>query len=1028
MIPLKLSLEGMYSYQKKQVVDFQHLTAAELFGIFGATGSGKSSILEAIGFAVYDQTERLGKREPGGLAYNMMNLKSEKLSIDFECLAGAGNQTRYRFSVENRRKKKNFEKTESFKRQSYVWQGDQWVPTDASPMEIIGLSYENFRRCIIIPQGKFEEFLALGNAERTRMLQDLFHLDKYDLKDPVARLNSRNKLDIEHTSGRLATFENITEEAILENDQEMKLMRQQLQTLETEQATVQKSLESSRQLRDQFRQLEEIRQRLTEIESEKPTYLTRKSQLEQYQRTQLTFATPLNELDRMSEELKEVEMQVSRKRQTHEEGEAELRKKEAAFAQTEKTYLTRDVLLKQADELEKVLVLKKYESVIHNKNKRIQDAGQQIDAAEKEEKEQSQRLIVLEKVISLEEARRPDMKKIMEIRSWYSENQRLKENLVRDKQELDKVRNEIEDGKQSKKAISGNIGIDIATHDLPITTLIEQINAQKVDLDQQARQLEERIRAEDVKARLQSLATNLQEGEPCPLCGSTEHPAPAQVITDDETLRQLGIDLEEVKRHQEEINVHLPALERLLTDAKQLGHELKERKTAVNSTRVQLDRQRAAFIWGEYDPESPAKFEAEIEAAQQLDEALSSKKQERIALSDHLARTRDQLGKLRKALEPIQQELASVQALFQQGRKELSLVTYQEERLREEVMISQSIADLKYQHDNVGSLYETLKKEVEERRSRLSILKGELSTLQTRRQTTASQVGRVGQKLDELIAGSDLTDREEVREILAQALDIEAEKDELRRFEREETQAQTSLADIENLVAGKVYDAEAFARLEASFRSLGDQIKQLGQQIGGKEEYRKHLLEGLAEKKRLQAELEAFQKRGENLRILENLFRGNGFVNYISTVYLENLCAAANQRFLKLTGNSLSLEVDADNNFLVRDLLNGGRTRSVKTLSGGQTFQAALCLALALSDQVQRQAEAEQNFFFLDEGFGSQDKHSLRTIFQTLKSLREENRIVGVISHVEELQQEIDTHLQIVNDPEFGSKVYESWA
>ena len=1027
MIPLKLSLEGIYSYQQKQVVDFQHLTAAELFGIFGATGSGKSSILEAIGFAVYDQTERLGKREPGGLAYNMMNLKSEKLSIDFECLAGPGNQTKYRFSVENKRKKKNFEKTESFKRQTYAWRGDQWAPSEQSPEDIIGLSYENFRRCIIIPQGKFEEFLALGNADRTRMLQDLFHLDKYDLKDPVARLNSRNKLDIEHTSGRLATFENITEDVIAENDQETESLRQQLQAKETEQARLQESLESARQLRDQFRQLEDIRRRLTEIESEKPAYLARKSQLEQYQRTQLTFATPLNELDRMSEELKEVEMQVSRKRQTHEEGEAELKKKEAAFTQTEKTYLTRDELLKQADELEKVLVLKKHESVIHNRTGRIKDARSQIEAAEKEEKELSERLTVLEKDISQQEGKRPDMKKIMDIRAWYSENQKLTENLSREEQERNKVLNEIEDGKQSKKAITGNIGIDIAKHDLPITTLIEQINAQKIDLLQQANQLEERIRTEEVKARLQSLAENLQEGEPCPLCGSVEHPSSAHSIADEETLRQLGIDLEEVKRHLEEINVHLPSLERLLADAIQLGQELKERKAAVNTTREQLDRQRAAFIWGEYDPESPAKFESEIEAAQKLDEALSGKKQERTALSDHLARTRDQLGRLRKALEPIQKELASVEALYQQGRKDLSLVTYEEERLREEVMISQAIADLKYQHNNVGTLYETLKKEVEERRNRLSILKGELSTLQTRRQTTASQVARLGQKLDELIAGSDLSDRKQVRDILALALDIEAEKDELRRFEREETQAQTSLADIEKQVAGKVFDAEAFAQAEASFQAFGEEIKQLGQQIGGKEEYRKRLLEGMAEKKRLQAELEAFQKRGENLRILENLFRGNGFVNYISTVYLENLCAAANQRFLKLTGNSLSLEVDADNNFLVRDLLNGGRTRSVKTLSGGQTFQAALCLALALSDQVQRQAEAEQNFFFLDEGFGSQDKHSLRTIFQTLKSLREEKRIVGVISHVEELQQEIDTHLRIVNDPETGSKVYESW-
>ena len=157
------------------------------------------------------------------------------------------------------------------------------------------------------------------------------------------------------------------------------------------------------------------------------------------------------------------------------------------------------------------------------------------------------------------------------------------------------------------------------------------------------------------------------------------------------------------------------------------------------------------------------------------------------------------------------------------------------------------------------------------------------------------------------------------------------------------------------------------------------------------------------------------------------MFRSEGFVNYVSTVFLQNLSAAANNRFTKLTQNCLHLEITADNDFQVRDYLHDGQTRSVKTLSGGQTFQAALSLALGLADSVQKQAQAEQNFFFIDEGFGSQDKESLRVIFETLQSLRRENRIVGIISHVEELQQEIETYLKITNDVEKGSSIRGSW-
>jgi len=91
-----------------------------------------------------------------------------------------------------------------------------------------------------------------------------------------------------------------------------------------------------------------------------------------------------------------------------------------------------------------------------------------------------------------------------------------------------------------------------------------------------------------------------------------------------------------------------------------------------------------------------------------------------------------------------------------------------------------------------------------------------------------------------------------------------------------------------------------------------------------------------------------------------------------------------------LTRQKLSLELSDDNSFIIRDFLNDGKTRSVKTLSGGQTFQAALSLSLALADDIHKISGAEENFFFLDEGFGSLDKEALGIVFDTLKALRKE--------------------------------------
>ena len=105
------------------------------------------------------------------------------------------------------------------------------------------------------------------------------------------------------------------------------------------------------------------------------------------------------------------------------------------------------------------------------------------------------------------------------------------------------------------------------------------------------------------------------------------------------------------------------------------------------------------------------------------------------------------------------------------------------------------------------------------------------------------------------------------------------------------------------------------------------------------------------------------------------------------------------------------------------DVLNDGQIRSVKTLSGGQIFQASLCLALALTDNIQATTKSKQNFFFLDEGFGSLDSESLNIVFDTLKALRKENRIVGIISHVEAMRQEIDHYLEVTLPENEGSQV-----
>ena len=170
MLPVKLTLEGIYSYRERQTIDFTRLTEARLFGIFGPVGSGKSTILEAMIYAIYGTIDRLNN----DVKYNVMNLQSDRLFVDFEFRAGEDGRL-YRATVECRRSKKRFADVSSPKYLYHVWEGDEWLPcTREEVVGAIGLTAQNFKRVVIIPQGKFQEFLMLRDKERTDMMMELF--------------------------------------------------------------------------------------------------------------------------------------------------------------------------------------------------------------------------------------------------------------------------------------------------------------------------------------------------------------------------------------------------------------------------------------------------------------------------------------------------------------------------------------------------------------------------------------------------------------------------------------------------------------------------------------------------------------------------------------------------------------------------------------------------------------------------------------------------------------------------------------
>ncbi|NLT95571.1 MAG: hypothetical protein GXW85_08620 [Clostridia bacterium] len=173
--------------------------------------------------------------------------------------------------------------------------------------------------------------------------------------------------------------------------------------------------------------------------------------------------------------------------------------------------------------------------------------------------------------------------------------------------------------------------------------------------------------------------------------------------------------------------------------------------------------------------------------------------------------------------------------------------------------------------------------------------------------------------------------------------------------------------------------------------------------------------------KQLNEDIQGLTRLLDQLTLLDKLFKGNTFVEFIAEEQLIHVAIDASRRLGELTGYRYALEVDSDGGFIIRDDANGGLKRPVTTLSGGETFLTSLALALALSSQIQLKGKYPLEFFFLDEGFGTLDSHLLETVMNSLERLQMEKMTIGIISHVPELKARIPRSL-IVEPAEKGGR------
>ncbi|GAB3573026.1 SbcC/MukB-like Walker B domain-containing protein [Spirosoma luteolum] len=1027
MIPLKLSIQGLYSYQTLQEVDFRQLTSASVFGIFGKVGSGKTSLLEAMSFALYGRTERLNMQDR--LLYNMMNLKSKHLIIDFEFQAGPDGE-QYKFVYAAKRHAKRHQDILAGERRSFKRQGDSWTPIgnekeDISILseQILGLNYDNFKRTIIIPQNQFREFLELSPTDRTRMMNQLFRLDQYDLASRTSRLKTANNTQLSELRGLLAPLAAITETSITDAKTQLAdlLTKQQQQTALT--LTLEPARQQLLQAQKLHIQLDAATLELQELDRQKPQFDALRQHVQRYEQCLLLFKSDLAALDKNSQQRQQAITVWQQATQQHERLIGSLPRLETDYKAAQQAYDTRDQLLQQRDELDTVAQIRNWQMIVNTQLDRYQkhktsaaDFQSQLDRMRREREEQQLRL----QTLAVDDSA---LTRLYEAKEWFTVYESLKKRTDSLKAQLDDYDKNINQLKQAKDAALVGFKEDWQQHslkDLPshIQDAIEQLEHIRAERA-------EAYRAISVQAELQAYANALRDGAPCPLCGSAHHPAAAHLMADDaavararESLQKVEERIKAMQQLQLTINTLLQQLRAELSTGKKL---IQERGELV----AEQTRHEDAFVWTEFSKEPDGSL---TKAIANLTDRKNQYRQAQQTITD-LTSQIEQIDQKRQEEETnmtrIETAVSGLNGQIKDRVESLEHFKFDEVAEWDEAQLTDLRNNLTRDYDRAKAIFEAANKARQEASAELA----RLTELTKQLQIRLDELDRDQLALDKAVAHNLAhtgMDRDDVVQLLQQAIDVEAEHKRLKQFDDGLAGYRKQVADLSKALQQNPYDADALRTLEAELAKLKGEQDALNQLIGQAHQTVESLTRQWEQKKTYQAEHDKLDLRRQDLEDMEKLFRQAGFVNYVSSVYLKNLCESANERFFKLTNNQLRLELDEKNTFLVRDFMNNGELRSVKTLSGGQTFQASLSLALALSDNIRHLTQATQNLFFLDEGFGTLDKDSLQTVFQTLKALRAENRVVGIISHVEELQHEVDHYVRAEITDE-GSRIRCSW-
>lgn len=1025
MRPKKLVMSAFGPYAKEEVIDFSLLNGKNIFLITGTTGAGKTTIFDAISYALFGEASG-SSRENESLRSDFADInRLTYVELDFELKGETYHIRRVPQQMKPKVKGEGFTHQGS---EAELILPDGKVRTGTSNVtnkinELLGITKEQFKQIVMLPQGEFKKLLLADSKEREVIFRKIF--GTYNYEKIQLLLNDKAKKiykDLEKSKDSiLVNLKNIKSENINIDDKDI--------DLSSTVAKIEEEIDIKKKDNAEIEQkLTIIRKNIEKFQTEKIQGITNNSLLQEKVKVQALL-----------EDYKKQEINIKVK----EDNLVKLNKaKEIVFIEDELSRVIRNRQIKEKLSLE----ISNNIQVIQNE---LEKAKVYLLSEEGKEEEKN-------KNIELRNSLNEKKPKIIEFDNKKSNVSKLttkikgvKESLENEQKNLqilkeDKVKNE-ENIKNISELEKQKILIDKEAQDKQkliqeIRNLYKAIQKlkcnneeyKKLNVDFKNKDYIYKINKADyenkqelyMKEQAGILASVLKDGQACPVCGSTNHPLPAVRINEVPTEEELNISKEKYEKCQKEYNEILVKMASLKSSIDSLKSDVIEKKMENLS---------------EY-------FESIIYNDETEDKVILLGK-----------KLRDEIEQLNSKLSIMNVEIVKKESLNEECETIKNKIKNSEIKITElNEMYTNDFASLKSDEEKIKSL----EREIPEGISSIADLDDRILVLQEKIDLHDKRVKAARDKVNELNdkKASEISKFEEGKKILKEiSIDIK-EKNDL--FNRMISESKFENLDEYNEVKKNIVYIDKIqneiSQFKEKLKSLSDRYIELKtkteklefvdiKEIEDKISNEKKIEEDISQKaKQLYSiidnnvnTLKEIKKISDKVKEKESAYRiigelanlANGkkspyisFERFVLASYFQEIIDAANIRLSKMTGERFILKRKEDKSKgtsqqgLELEVYDNytGKCRHVKTLSGGESFKAALSLALGLSDVVQANAGGiSLDTIFIDEGFGTLDSESLDNAISSLIALQKGGRLVGIISHVPELKERIEAKLEI---------------